>query len=64
MVSVMQVKIREKVERGVGLPWPLLERQAIVMWPPIHSFADTLTQQTCLQWSATVCSCLDSVEVS
>ena len=55
----------------VALPWPLSERQAMVLAPPIRNMTDRLTahtlnrqEQTCLQRSATVCMFLDSLQLS
>ena len=37
------------------LPWPLPERQAMVLWPPIRDVRDHLTEQTRTNMSAQVC---------
>ena len=34
------------------LPWPLPERQATVLWPPIKGVTDHLTEQTRTDMSA------------
>ena len=50
------------------LPWPLPEKQAMVTMPPLgmtltdHSYYQTRTNM--LQWSETVCCCLDSLKLS
>ena len=48
----MLVGAREESFNDIFLPWPLPERQAMVLWPPIRVITEYLTEQTRTDMSA------------
>ena len=61
-----KIKIPTNLPAFAFLPWPLFERQAMVCVPINQGdvFKMNRQEQTCLQWSDTVCSYLDSLQLS